>query len=64
MSMRQDSPKGLADPAADAQQAQPQGIWAGAFEFGSLHGRAQLLHEHVGESRQHEAEGVGVEQVA
>ena len=33
-----DAANGLADPATDAQQAQPQGIGAGAFEFGSLQG--------------------------
>ena len=59
-----DAANGLAGSAADAQQAEPQGIGSGAFEFRSLHGFARLLDEHIGEGREHEAEGVGVEQVA
>ena len=59
-----DAANGLTNRAADAQQAEPQGIGFGAFEFGSLHGCTQLLHEHVGEGREHEAEGVGVEEAS
>lgn len=35
-----DAANGLADPATDAQQAEPQSIGTDAFEFGSLHGFA------------------------